>query len=69
MKLHGSQMSRQDKDRDDKPSDETPRKSDVPEVPITRVPYFVVTSSMQLDGVTPSAFEKSDALRAAFGGA
>ena len=61
-----SDVPAQDKDRDDKPSDETPRKSDVPEVPITRVPYFVVTSSMQLDGVTPSAFEKSDALRAAF---
>ena len=56
----------QDEDTDDKPSDETPRKSDVQEVPITRVPHFVVTSSMQLDGVTPSAFEKSDALRAAF---
>ena len=56
----------QDEDSDDTPSDETPRESDVPEVPIVRVPYFVITSSIQLDGVNSAAFEKSDALRTAF---
>ena len=56
----------QDEDSDDTRSDETPHESDIPEVPIVRVPYFVITSSIQLDGVNSADFEKSDALRTAF---